>query len=506
MTIRNPRTDQFLIDHSLRQFARDRPDHLALVDGPRSVSYRELDELSDRWAALLALRGVGRGDRVLLVLENGVELVAAFYGTLRADAIPSVLNGGRQTKRLERILARAEPKAVVTTLQLAAQLVAKAASEPVFLAADDPSTQSALASGSPTPPRQSIELDLATICWTTGSTGEPKGVMLTHQNLRNSATAIAAYLDHRESDVVLCVLPLSHTYGLFQLLVTIGSGGTLILERGFAFPFVLLKRMVELGVTGFAGVPTMYASILALKEVESLNLSTLRYLTNAGYALPAPHILRLRELFPHVSIFAMYGQTECTRVCYLPPDQILRRPSSVGISMPNQEAWIARADGSRAGAGEVGELVVRGANVMRGYWRDPEATQRALRPGLLPGEVVLHTGDLFKSDDEGYLYFVARADDIIKTRGEKVAPYQVEQAICRMTDVVEAAVVGIPDKIHGVGVKAVVVCRPGSKVDADAVKRAVLAELDEIAVPRVVEFVDALPKSDAGKVLKSELV
>jgi acyl-coenzyme A synthetase/AMP-(fatty) acid ligase len=173
--------------------------------------------------------------------------------------------------------------------------------------------------------------------------------------------------------------------------------------------------------------------------------------------------------------------------------------------MPNQEAWIEREDGSRAAPGEIGELVVRGANVMRGYWRDPEATARALRPGPVAGEVVLHTGALFRTDDAGYLHFVARADDIIKTRGEKVAPRDVEQAICSLPDVIETAVLGIADPIHGVAVKAVVVRRPGSGITADDIKRVVFAEIDEIAVPRVVEFVDALPKSASGKVLKSEL-
>jgi len=504
--IRDSRTDQFLIDFPLRRYARQRPDHAALVDGQRRISYAELDATADGWAALLAARGVTRGDRVVIALENGPDVVAAFYGVLRADAIPSILNAGRQIKRLERIIALAEPRVVVTNARIAGSLPA-APSGPAVVVADDAGTQQAVAGGGPSAPRrQSLELDLATICWTTGSTGDPKGVMLTHQNLRNSAAAITSYLDHDENDVVLCVLPLSHTYGLFQLLVTHWSGGTLVLEKGFALPFPILKRMVDLRVTGFAGVPTMYASILALKDVERLDLSSLRYLTNAGYAIPGPHLLRLQQLFPAARIFAMYGQTECTRVCYLPPEQALARPSSVGISMPNQEVWIQTEDGRRAGPGEVGELVVRGPNVMRGYWRDPAATARALRPGLLPGEVNLHTGDLFRTDEDGYLYFVARADDVIKTRGETVAPREVEQAICGLADVVEAAVVGIPDPIHGVSVKAVVVRRSGSSVSADDVKRAVFSELDEVAVPRVVEFVDALPKSDGGKVLKSELV
>src|SRR4029079_15395001 len=181
--------------------------------------------------------------------------VAAFYGTLRADAVPSILNAGRQVKRLERIVVRAEPRVVVTNTRLAEAVRATVGEKAAVVIADDPATQQLVAGGATAPARRSIELDLATICWTTGSTGDPKGVMLTHQNMRNSATAIAAYLDHGENDVVLCVLPLSHTYGLFQLLVTHWTGGTLVLERVFTLPFPILKRMVELHVTGFAGVP-----------------------------------------------------------------------------------------------------------------------------------------------------------------------------------------------------------------------------------------------------------
>src|SRR6476469_6572481 len=244
--IRDSRSDQFLIDHALRRHARHRADHAALIDGQRRLSYAELDAAADGWAALFAARGVTRGDRVLLVLENGADVVAGFYGTLRADAVPSILNAGRQVKRLDRIVSRAEPRVIVTNARLAEAVKAVAGDKAAVVVADDPATQQLVAAGAAAAPaRRSIELDLATICWTTGSTGDPKGVMLTHQNMRNSATAIAAYLDHGPDDVVLCVLPLSHTYGLFQLLVTHWTGGTLVLERGYTLPFPILKRMVE---------------------------------------------------------------------------------------------------------------------------------------------------------------------------------------------------------------------------------------------------------------------
>ncbi|AGP37094.1 class I adenylate-forming enzyme family protein [Sorangium cellulosum] len=522
---RDPRSDRFLIDSALRSFAASRPDHVALVSEGRRLTYRELDALADRCAALFRASGVQRGDRVMIALDNGVDAVVAYYGTLRADGVPSLLGTAMRPRRLGQVMELAEPRALVAARSMREGLAAVAelppaarpaatflsgAAPPAAAAGPSPEArdfQEALA-GAPSeaPERRAIELDLATLCWTSGSTGESKGVMLTHQNLRNSSAAIGAYLEHTADDVILCVLPLSHTYGLFQLLVTHAFGGTVVLEKGFSMPWPIVQKLADERATGFAGVPTIFASMLSLKNFAKADLSALRYMTNAAYGLPAPQLLRLRELLPNVSFFAMYGQTECTRVCYLPPSLALERPSSVGIAMPNEELWIEREDGTRAAPGEVGELVVRGPNVMRGYWKNPDATARALRPGPLPGEVVLHTGDLFKMDEERYLYFVARKDDIIKTRGEKVSPLEVESAICKVPGVIEAAVVGVPDQVLGVAVKAAVVKAPDAAVTADDVRKKVRSELDEVAVPKFVEFMDALPKTASGKVKKSELI
>lgn len=528
LAIRDPLTDRFLCDHALRRFAASSPEKAAVVVGARTVTYAELDRLADRTAALFAGAGVRRGDRILVALDNVLEAILCFYGALRADAVPSLIGTALRTKRLLQVVEAAEPRVVVASSALGEPLSAIAAlgasggqpgPELFVVPSDRPGPPGAqvpvaaksfpdalLAAPAEPPRRRSIEPDLALICWTSGSTGESKGVMLTHQNLRNSATAIGTYLGHTESDVVLCVLPLSHTYGLFQMLVAHTFGGTLVLEKGFALAWPIVQRMAELKVTAFAGVPTIFVSILGLKNLATVDLGSLRYLTNAAYGLPASQLLRLREVFPRASFYAMYGQTECTRICYLPPEQTMARPASVGISFTNQECWIEKEDGTRAKPGEVGELVVRGPNVMRGYWRNPEATARALRPGPFPGELVHHTGDLFRMDDEGYLYFVARMDDIIKTRGEKVAPLEVEAVIVRIPGVLEAAVVGIPDPVLGVAVKAAVVLEKGAAVTADDVKRAVRAELDDHAVPKVVEILDALPKTASGKVKKSELI
>jgi len=213
----------------------------------------------------------------------------------------------------------------------------------------------------------------------------------------------------------------------------------------------------------------------------------------------------LRTQFPQTQIYSMYGQTECARVCYLHPDQIDIRPSSVGFAIPNTEAWLVDEAGNRLGNNARGELVVRGAHVMLGYWGKPEETARALRPGLLPHERVLYTGDLFRTDDEGYLYFVARRDDIIKSRGEKVSPREIENVLHALEGVVEAAVIGVPDPVLGQAVKAVVVLKNACELKSKDILRYCVAHLEDYMVPKFVEIRDALPRTSSGKVNKREL-
>jgi acyl-CoA synthetase (AMP-forming)/AMP-acid ligase II len=351
-------------------------------------------------------------------------------------------------------------------------------------------------------PVATIDLDLACLIYTSGSTGEAKGVMSDHDNVDFAASSIISYLRNVESDIVLNALPLSFDYGLYQLLMVFKFGGTLVLERSFTFPAQILQRIQEERVTGFPGVPTLFSILLSM-DLGAYDLSSLRYLTNTAAALAPSHISRLREKFPSVLLYSMYGLTETKRTLYLPPEQLDRRPGSVGIAIPGTEVWIEDATGRRAPAGEVGELVVRGRHVMRGYWESPEATRLRFRPGPIPGERLCYTGDLFRMDEDGYLYFVGRADDIIKSRGEKVAPKEVENVL-HMLPGVSAAVVGVPDPVMGQAVKAflVVVGEPMSEARVLAHCR---AHLEDFMVPKFIEFRDALPTTASGKVQKTEL-
>jgi acyl-coenzyme A synthetase/AMP-(fatty) acid ligase len=239
-------------------------------------------------------------------------------------------------------------------------------------------------------------------------------------------------------------------------------------------------------------------------DLAQFDLSSLRYITNTAAALPPSHICKLREKFPGVTIFSMYGLTETKRTLYLPPEQLDRRPDSVGIAIPGTEVWTEAPDGRRLGPNEIGELVVRGRHVMRGYWGAPEATAGRFRPGPIPGERLCYTGDLFRMDEDGYLYFVGRQDDIIKTRGEKVSPREVENVLHSLPGVFEAAVVGVPDPILGQAVKAVVAADT-SRLTAHHVLAHCRAHLEDFMVPKYVEFRRELPKTASGKLFRREL-
>jgi acyl-CoA synthetase (AMP-forming)/AMP-acid ligase II len=355
------------------------------------------------------------------------------------------------------------------------------------------------------PPSLNIDIDLASIVYTSGSTGDPKGVMLTHRNMLTAATSISSYLGMLEDDVILNALPLAFDYGLYQMIMAFRQGARLVLERSFAYPAEVLKVASAEKITGLPGVPTIFAMLAEMKGLGSFDLSSVRFVTNTAAALPLKHIEFAKRAFPGARIYSMYGLTECKRCTYLPPEDVERKPTSVGIAIPNTEVWVVDDQGNRVGPGGVGQLVVRGATVMKGYWEKPEATARKLKPGLLPGEQVLWTGDYCKMDEEGYVYFVGRMDDIIKSRGEKVAPKEVENVLVSLSGIREAAVIGVPDDLLGEAVKAFVALEEGAQLTAKEIQNYCQSKLENFKVPKVVEFMAELPKTDTGKVKKTGL-
>jgi long-chain acyl-CoA synthetase len=508
-----------LVHDFLRNSAAKHPDKTALVcDGAR-LTYGEINAMANRFANALVHLGIKRGDAVAIQLKNSVECVVGIFGTLIAGAMFVVINHTTRHEKLFYILnnCRAKIAAIDQQSEIAKRLldspealtnlqtVILCGAEPIngrraSLHFDDiqglfPDTDLQ---------RRNIDLDLACLIYTSGSTGEPKGVMCDHSNVVFAAQAIIDYLENVPDDIVINLLPLSFDYGLYQLLMTFAFGGTLVLEKSFAFPAAILKRIEAERVTGFPGVPTIYSMLLQM-DLAQFDLSSLRYLTNTAAALPESHIRRLRDGFPNVTLYSMYGLTETKRTLYLPPEELDRRPGSVGIPIPGTDAWVEDEAGRRLRPGEVGELVVRGRHVMRGYWEAPEETAQRFRGGDVPGERLCYSGDLFRMDADGFFYFVGRKDDIIKSRGEKVAPKEVENVIHGLAGVAEVAVIGVPDDLLGQAIKALIV-----PSHADLTKNAVLVHckehLEDFMIPRQIEFVAALPKTTNGKIARRNLV
>jgi amino acid adenylation domain-containing protein len=489
------------LGEDLRAAAARFPDRDAVVTAKRTVTYAELDALADGFAARLAEAAVEHGDRVAVLLPNSVESAIAIYGTLRARAAFSPLNPTIKRDKLQHVLTDSTAAAVVCDAEHR-EVVDDAldgADTPVVTASD------LWESGGAAPPRTPLSIDLAAVIYTSGSTGDPKGVTLTHGNMTFAADSIVEYLQMNDSDRVLCVLPLSFDYGLYQLLMSIRVGATLVLETGFAFPGRVVQLLGESRITGLPGVPTLFHVLLSLRGIDERTFPDLRYITNTAAALPPSTVQAIRRTFPNARLYSMYGLTECKRTTYMPPDQLDARPSSVGIAIPGTEVWIEDEAGNVLGPGEVGELMIRGAHVMQGYWNDPEMTARRLRPGRWPWERVLASGDLFRADDEGYLYFVGRRDDLIKSGGEKVVPREIEDVLHSATGVHDAVVIGVPDRLLGHAVHAHVSRHEGVELDEVVLRRYCAERLEDYKIPRRVFVHDELPRTSNGKLDRAAL-
>ncbi len=509
-----------LVNHFLEKSAVLYPEKVALITRKGRYSYREINEMANRIAHALIAGGLQKGDRAAVLMKNSMEAVASLFGILKAGGIFIMVNPTTKAEKLSFILNNCSASVLLSNIQkletityvrenvcslravfLGGEEIHAARSIRGLLSLDDVLT-SADCAGIPS---RTIDLDLATIIYTSGSTGRPKGAMMTHLSMVSAANSITAYLENVAEDIILNVLPISFDYGLYQVLMGFKVGATVILERSFLYPYKIIETILTEKVTGFPIVPTIAAILLQMDDLRKNDFESLRYITSTGALLPISHISMLRTAFPKTKIYSMYGLTECKRVSYLPPEQLGVRPGSVGKGMPNEEVYIVDVDGNKVGPGIIGELIVRGSNVMSGYWGLPDETARRLKPSPYPGEMLLYTGDLFRMDEEGYLYFVSRTDDIMKCRGEKVSPREIENVICQMPGVVEAAVIGVPDQVLGEAVKAFVVPAPGVSLSQNEVLQFCSMNLEDFMVPKYIEFRDHLPVTGNGKINKEDL-
>ncbi|MBN2090668.1 AMP-binding protein [candidate division KSB1 bacterium] len=516
--------DYFL--NSVQKF----PQKVALICGEKKFTYRQIDDHSTQLAVSLIRLGLRRQDRVIIFLDNTEAAIISIYGILKAGGVFVVLNGTLKSRKLAYVVKDAGAKIIISHTSKA-KVVAEAVSEiqsethfvwdgpgegiPAELKSHSISLKSVYVENDDAGKEletlkrvhrlHCIDVDLAALIYTSGSTGDPKGVMSTHHNMVSATRSIVQYLENDENDIILAVLPLSFDYGLYQVLMAFMFGGTIVLERSFLYIHQVLKRIEEEKVTAFPIVPTVLAMLLTLENLTNYDFSTLRYMSNTGAALPVEHIRKLRKLFPNVKLYSMFGLTECKRVCYLPPAELDRRPDSVGIPMPNCEVYILNENGEEVASGEVGELVIRGSNVMQGYWNSPELTAKYYRAGRYPADRLLYSGDYFKRDEDGFLYFLGRKDDMIKTRGERVSAKEVENILCELDGVAEVAVIGVPDEIFGQAIKAFIVTDNRNHLTEKDVLKFSTANMEPFMVPKYVQFLDSLPKTANGKIDKKLL-
>lgn len=506
------RSNGTLVHDFLEASATAYPNKTALIVRDQRLTYAEVEAQVNALSWGLIENGVKRGDRVVIWYGNTLETCLSIFAALKAGAAFVVINPMTKRDKFLELVNDCEPSAIVTDARRVKQIENDVwdlvPNTRVIVVGSVPGDNSRLVSlpdliaSQPTTPPQvrAIDRDLAALIYTSGSTGLPKGVMSAHYNMVAAASSITQYLENVPDDIIINVLPLAFDYGLYQLLMTFLIGGTLVLESSFAFPVEILNLMRRERVTGFPGVPSMFSMMLQL-ESKHLELPDLRYVTNTGAALPVSHIQQMRQLFgKDVRVYSMYGQTECKRTLYLPPEELDRRPGSVGVPIPNEEVFVLDENGSEVAPGEVGELYVRGANVMLGYWQRPEATARTYLPGPLPGERILRSFDLFRRDEEGFLYFVSRTDDIIKSRGQKVSPKEIETTIYQIEGVAEVAIIGVEHEVWGEAIQAHVVLKDGKDISEEMIMRHCRGHLEDFMIPQSIVFHSELPKNASGKI------
>jgi acyl-CoA synthetase (AMP-forming)/AMP-acid ligase II len=482
-----------LLDRLLRVVAR-LPERECIVDGDRRVTYGEVGAEVLAVGAKLRER-IGPGDRVAVLMDNSPEYVAACYGTWIAGGAVVGLNTALKAPALAHLIGHCGASCLLTDPahpEVAALRCLLPGDVAILPVEPGMGLQTGPATDDVAP---ILDTSLASLVYTSGTTGHPKGVMLSHRNLETNTNAICAYLAINERDRSLCVLPFSYSYGASVLHSHLATGATLVAEKSFMYPHRVLERMVAERVTSFAGVPSTFYLLLRRTDLAAYDLSSLRYVTQAGGRMDPDRIRQLRDLIPEADFVVMYGQTEATaRLAYVPPDQLDRKVGSAGKAIPGVELRVRDYAGRDLEVGDLGEVCARGENVMMGYWADPQETEKVLRDGWL------RTGDLGHMDAEGYLFLTGRAREMIKTGAHRVSPAEIEEVIHSVAGVDDVAVVGMDDDVLGEAIKACVISTtPTARLKQD-VQKACRDRLPLFKVPKVVEFKTDFPRTASGKI------
>ena len=499
--------------------ASERPDQTALVYKAEQLSYGSAwDEIVTRAAGLVGL-GLKRHDRVAVYLEKRLETVLALFVASAAHGVFVPVNPVLRPPQVAHILNDCSVSVLVTSADrletLSETIKACPSLRAIILVGEGSVAQlqglqvvtwrelAAPATPSAAPARP-VDLDIAAILYTSGSTGHPKGVVLSHRNLLVGADSVSRYLKNDPADRILSVLPLSFDAGLSQILTALRVGARCILMN-YLLPREVPRICASEGITGITGVPPLWFQLMEVEWPDEATRS-LRYFANTGGHLPRPAVMQLRKIFPAAAPYLMYGLTEAFRSTYLDPDEVDRKPNSIGKAIPNAEILVVREDGTPAGPDEEGELVHRGPLVALGYWNDPERTAHRFRPapnqpgGLPLPEIAVWSGDIVRRDAEGFLYFVGRRDDMIKTSGYRVSPEEIEEVVFASGLVEEVAAIGVPHATLGQTITLVVKPKNGEVVDEQAIIAICRQQLPAYMLPRNIEARQTLYRNPNGKI------
>ncbi len=491
------------------------PDNVAVKDRRHSLTYKELQSLADGLATFLMGAGLVCGDRVGLLMDSSVQYVVAYLGILQAGCVAIPLNTDNSRRNLDFVLQQCGVKCLIGQ----SRYLSRYQLWPLDISIICSDWSDALKKGDKGPGRgiirweQAVEktpdidafpdlsgAGLACILFTSGTTGEPKGVMLSHGNLVANTRSIISYLHLKETDSILSVLPFFYSYGSSLLHTHLAVGGTVHIESQFVYPNKALERMAKERITGFAGVPSTFALLLHRSNFKNMQWPYLRYVTQAGGAMAPSLAERLGDVLPDADIYIMYGQTEATaRLSYLPPDRFADKLGSIGKAIPGVELRVVDEKGYQVSPGQIGEIMARGENIMQGYWGQPEETAKVLRNGWL------YTGDLARVDEEGFIYIESRKSDIIKSGAHRISPKEIEEVMAAWPGVHEAAVTGLPDPILGEAIWAFVVPEGNRALDHKAIIRYCRNNLASFKVPHKLVELTELPKTTSGKVRKTLL-
>jgi len=495
-----PRYAYTMPDLLLRRGASD---DLAIVDGDDRVTYRELLARAQRMAALLKASGVGRRDRVAIWLRRSARALVSMYAAQLLGAVAVFINDKLRAQQVNHIFGHSEASLLVTEAPLL-RLAQGLAPDPArILDLDAVALPEDRVERGP-----AIAEDLALLIYTSGSTGLPKGIMLSHRNLLEGAYTVSDYLRLTAADRILSILPYSFDYGLNQATTAFLVGATLVVQRSM-FPADICKTLLREEATGLAGVPMLWSQLAQpVSPFLKTQFPSLRYLTNSGGHFPEHLVAQFRRAHPRTELFLMYGLTEAFRSPYLPPAELDRRPGSMGKAIPNVEILVVDEQGRECAPGEPGELVHRGAHIAMGYWRDPEATARVYRPNPLlrdrhgRTETVVYSGDLVRRDEEGFLYFVGRRDQMIKSMGFRVSPEEIEHYVMASGLVAHVAAFAVPKGDVDTEIVVAVVPKAGDGTpafDEEALLEHCRREMPEYMKPGRVWRVGELPQTTTGK-------